>query len=113
MTEEYNNWTPERIAQLGYLVGSGQLVATIAEEMHTTSGNVYREAARFGLSFRSAPDIAMSTYTYKNISAAARRRGMDTATLVNLVLKLLGADTTLLENCIDDDASHAYFGGIM
>ena len=113
MTEKYENWTEERIASLGYLVGSGRQVESIAEEMGTTSGNVYRQAARFGLSFRSMPQPSMTTHTYRTIAAAASRRGVDTVTLVNLVLQLLGNDVTLLENCIDDDHSHEWFAGVM
>jgi hypothetical protein len=111
MTEEHTRWTYERVALLGYLVGSGRKVEAAAEELGVTAGDVYRQAARFGLSFRASPAIGMTNHTYRSIQMAARRRGIDTATLVNRVLKLLGADATLLENCIDDDASHTYFAG--
>ena len=111
--EADNVWDNDRLALLGYLIGTGRAVAQVAEDMGTTSGNVYRQAARFGLSFRSSPDIAMAPHTYKALRAAAARRGVDTATLVNLVLRLLGNDVTLLENCIDDDFSHEYFAGVM
>ena len=97
---------------LGYLVGTGRDVETIAEELGTTSGNVYREAARFKLSFRTAPGISMSKRTYSNIQAAAHRRGQDTATIVNKVLRILGEEPTLLENCLDDEKSKEYFRGL-
>ena len=109
MTEKYDTWTEERIAQLGYMVGTGREVETIAEEMGTTSGNIYRTAARFGLSVRTAPGISMSKRTYKAVGAAAHRRGTDTATIVNRVLRILGEDPTLLENVLDDEYSRAYF----
>ena len=108
MTEE---WTQERTALLGYLMGTGRTVTDIAEEMGTTAGNVYREAARFGLSFRTAPSSSMSPHTYRAMRGAAARRGVDTVTLINRVLKILGDDTTLRENCIDDDHSHEFFAG--
>ena len=109
MTEKYEAWTEDRIAQLGYMVGSGREVETIAEELGTTAGNVYRQVARFGLSFRTSPGISMSTRTYKAVGAAAHRRGQDTATIVNRVLRILGDDPTLLENVLDDEYSRAYF----
>jgi len=111
MTEKYEIWTEDRIAQLGYMVGAGRDVETIAEEMGTTSGNVYRQASRFGLSFRTAPGISMSTHTYRAVQAAAHRRGQETATIVNKVLRILGDDPTLLENVLDDEYSRAYFRG--
>src|SRR5208283_4758529 len=82
MAEKYEAWTEDRIALLGYLVGSGREVETIAEEMGTTAGNVYRQTARFGLSFRTSPGISMSPHTYKAVGAAAHRRGTDTATII-------------------------------
>ena len=112
MTEKYDKWTEDRIAQLGYLIGTGRGVETIAEEMGTTSGNVYERARHFGLSFRTAPGISMSTHTYKAVGAAAHRRGQDTATIVNKVLRILGDDPTLLENVLDDEYSRAYFRGL-
>ena len=112
MTEKYDAWTEDRIAQLGYLVGTGREVETIAEEMGTTAGNVYRQASRFSLSFRTSPGISMSTHTYKAVGAAAHRRGQDTATIVNKVLRILGDDPTLLENVLDDEYSKAYFRGL-
>ena len=109
LMEKYDTWTEDRIATLGYLVGSGREVETIAEELGTTAGNVYRQVARFGLSFRTSPGISMSKHTYSTIQAAAHRRGTDTATIVNRVLHILGDDPTLLENVIDDEKSRAYF----
>ena len=113
VAEKYDTWTEDRIAQLGYLIGTGREVETIAEEMGTTAGNVYRQAARFKLSFRTAPGISMSTRTYKAVGAAAHRRGQDTATIVNKVLRILGDDPTLLENILDDEYSKAYFRGLV
>ncbi len=112
VTEKYDTWTEDRIATLGYLVGSGREVETIAEELGTTAGNCYRQVARFGLSFRTAPGISMSKRTYSNIQAAAHRRGTATATIVNRVLRILGEDPTLLENCLDDEKSKEYFRGL-
>jgi len=109
MTEKYDTWTEDRIALLGYMVGSGREVETIAEEMNTTAGNVYRQVARFGLSFRTAPGISMSPRTYKAVGAAAHRRGTDTATIINRVLCIFADDPTLLENVLDDQHSHLYF----
>ncbi len=109
---EYEKWTGDRIATLGYMVGAGRSPESIAQEMATTAGNVYRQAARFGLTFRSQPSLTMSPHTYQVMKAAANRRGIDTADLVNRVLRLLGADPTLLENVIDDDFSHKWFGGM-
>jgi len=109
VTDKYDTWTEDRIATLGYLVGSGREVETIAEELGTTAGNVYRQVARFGLSFRTSPGISMSKRTYSGVQSAAHRRGTDTATIVNRVLHILGDDPTLLENCLDDDKSKEYF----
>ena len=109
VADKYDTWTEDRIATLGYLVGSGREVETIAEELGTTAGNVYRQVARFGLSFRTSPGISMSKRTYKAVGAAAHRRGTDTATIVNRVLRILGEDPTLLENVLDDEYSRAYF----
>lgn len=109
VAEKYDTWTEERIATLGYLVGSGREVEAIAEELGTTAGNVYRQASRFGLSFRASPGISMSTRTYKAVGAAAHRRGQDTATIVNKVLRILGDDPTLLENVLDDEKSREFF----
>jgi len=104
MTEEreYGKWTEDRIATLGYMVGAGRSPEMIAEEMGTTAGNVYRQVARFGLTFRSAPSLSMSPRTYATFRDAAVKRGIDTATLVNRVLRLMGEDRTLLVNVIDD-----------
>ncbi len=112
VTEKHETWTEDRIAQLGYMVGTGREVETIAEEMGTTAGNVYRQASRFSLSFRTSPGISMSTRTYKAIADAARRRGQDTATVANKVFRILGDDPTLLENVLDDEYSKAYFKGL-
>ena len=109
MTDKYEAWTEDRIALLGYMVGSGREVETIAEEMGTTAGNVYRQTARFGLSFRTAPGISMSPHTYRAVGASAHRRGTDTATIVNRVLRILGDDPTLLENVLDDEKSREFF----
>ena len=100
--EEYGKWTEDRIAELGYLIGTGRSPSAIAEELGTTAGNVYRQAARFGLTFRAAPSLSMSPKTYKVLSHAAQIRGIDTAELVNRVLRLLGEDRTLLVNVLDD-----------
>ncbi len=113
MTDKYETWTDERIALLGYLVGSGRELETIAEELGTTAGNVYRQAARFGLTFRASPSLSMSPHTYKAIQEAARRRGKDTSELVNRILKILGDDPTLIENVLDDEHSRLWFAGIV
>jgi hypothetical protein len=54
----------------------------------------------------------MSTHTYRAVQAAAHRRGQETATVVNKVLRILGDDPTLLENVLDDEYSRAYFRGV-
>ena len=102
VTDKYDTWTEDRIATLGYLVGSGREVETIAEELGTTSGNVYREAARFKLSFRTAPSISMSTQTYRVFQEEAHKRGTDTATIVNRLLRILSQERVVVTNLLDD-----------
>lgn len=104
----YNqDWTEDRVARLGYLVGLGWDGAMIAEELALTPGNVYRQASRIGLSFRDAAmarqeAAQMSEMTTKAFDDAALSRGISRAELIRRLMLEISCDPVLIDNILDD-----------
>ncbi len=102
-------WTGERIARLGFLLGLGWDAKRIAEDplINSTPNNVHRQAQRFGLAFRAAaaalalrlPPEAASLY-----DAAAAKRNLTRESMIRLLLLVVAADPSLLDNILDDGA---------
>lgn len=100
-------WTGERIARLGFLLGMGWDARRIAEDplIASTPNNVHRQAQRFGLAFRAAaaavalrlPSDATSLY-----DAAAAKRSLTREAMIRLLLLVIAADPSLLDNILDD-----------
>lgn len=99
------HWTDERIARLGFLVGLGRCGYEIANDriISTTRNNVYREAHRFGLSFRAAA-LALKT---DPINRAAKRRGITPEQLEERLLAEIRAAPALIDNILDDNEERA------
>lgn len=99
-------WTRDRIARLGFLVGLGLDVEGIASDpaVDTTPGNVRRQVNRFGLALRDAADRRLPPEIGQRLSAAARRRGLSREDLIRTLVLVVGADSTLIDNILDDDA---------
>ncbi len=59
---ERQAWTGERIARLGFLAGLGWTAKKIADDplIRSTSNNVYRQAARFGIALSDGPQGQIS-----------------------------------------------------
>ncbi len=100
-------WTGDRIARLGFLLGMGWDAKRIAEDplIASTPNNVHRQAQRFGLAFRAAAAaLALrlppeATHLY---DAAAAKRSLTREAMIKLLLLVVAADPTLLDNILDD-----------
>ena len=99
-------WTRDRIARLGFLVGLGLDAEGIAHDpsVDTTPGNVRRQANRFGLTLRDPVGRRIPADICNRLDEAARRRGLSRETLIRTLVLVAGADTSLLNNILDDDA---------
>ena len=100
-------WTGERIARLGFLLGLGWDARRIAEDplINSTPNNVHRQAQRFGLAFRAAaaalalrlpPEAAML------FDAAAAKRSLTRDSMIRILLLVVAAEPTLIDNILDD-----------
>jgi hypothetical protein len=107
MTELHamQHWAPERIARLGFLMGLGWHGDRIANDpvIATTSNNVFRQAHRWGLSFRAV----QASRTADAFHAAAAKRGITDEELVSKLLQEIGADPVLIDNILDDESEGA------
>jgi hypothetical protein len=108
-TQLKTQWTGERIARLGFLVGLGWDAKSISEDaiIASTTNNVHRQAQRFGLSFRAAA-VACSSLpenVVDSLNAAAFKRGLSLPVLVAMILREM--DHTLIDNILDDDGGEA------
>jgi hypothetical protein len=90
-------WTEERIATLGFLVGCGWDGERVATYFGTTRGNIFRQALRFGLSFREA------ARENDALRAAAAQRGITQEELVARLLSEIDLCPVLIDNSLDDD----------
>lgn len=99
-------WTRDRVARLGFLVGLGLDVEGIADDpgVHTTPGNVRRQANRFGLALRAAADRRLPPNICDRLDAAATQRGLSREALIRALVVVAGSDPSLLDNILDDDA---------
>ncbi len=102
-----SKWTGERVARLGYLVGLGWNAEKIAGDplIKATVNNTYRQAQRFGLSFRAAvkaSPIGLPESTFAPFEVAATKRGMGRETLMRLLLTTIASEPTLIDNILDD-----------
>jgi len=100
-------WTGERIARLGFLLGMGWDARRIAEDplIASTPNNVHRQAQRFGLAFRAAAAavaLRLPADAANLFDAAAAKRCLTREAMIRLLLLIVGADPTLLDNILDD-----------
>lgn len=102
-------WTPERVARLGFLVGLGWDGARIAADFQTSANNTFRQASRLGLSFREATianrdtlEGQMSGLTIKTFDDAAMSRGISRTELVRRLMLEISCDPVLIDNILDD-----------
>lgn len=99
-------WTRPRIARLAFLLGRGLESEIIARDplVATTPGNVRHQANRFGLMLRDTADRRLPPDVGARLDRAAERRGLDRQGLIRKLALVAGADPTLLDNILDDDA---------
>lgn len=93
-------WTAERIARLGFLVGIGWDGNRIADEFATTPNNVYRQASKLSLSFRERVRVAR----FDAFSEAAQKRGIAYHSLVDRLLDEIERCPVLIDNILDDQS---------
>jgi len=100
-------WPARRIARLGFLIGQGLDAARIARDplIGSTTGNVHRQARRFGLAFREAlAPTKLPPHVARRYEAAAARRSITPEALCRLLLVAAGSDDGLIDNILDDGA---------
>jgi hypothetical protein len=98
-------WPAKRVARLGFLVGQGNDAARVARDplIASTTGNVHRQARRFGLAFRDAtPAIRLPPQVARRCDAAAAKRSLTREELCRLLLIAAGSDDGLIDNILDD-----------
>jgi hypothetical protein len=102
------DWTEVRVARLGYLVGIGWDGERIAADLGTNANNIYRQAARTGLSFHEATRMrkamrkAQEQKPDEPIFAAAKRRRITRDELIDRLLEQIESDPVLIDNILDD-----------
>lgn len=102
-----SRWTGDRIARLGFLLGLGWDARRIAEDalIDSTPNNVHRQAQRFGLAFRAAAaalTLRLPPDAARLYDSAAEKRSITRDAMIKLLLLVIAADPTLLENILDD-----------
>jgi hypothetical protein len=100
-------WTGDRIARLGFLLGMGWDAKRIAEDplIASTPNNVHRQAQRFGLAFRAAAAavaLRLPPEATHLFDSAAAKRSLTREAMIRLLLLVVAADPTLLDNILDD-----------
>lgn len=93
-----DDWTRERIARLGLLVGRGWSGQRIADDLGTSRSNVFRQAQRFGLSIRGARRLI----SFDVFISAGAKRGITAEQLVDRLLSEIEGDPVLIDNILDD-----------
>lgn len=100
-------WTAERIARLGYLIGLGRDAKAVAADpiVATRVNNVYRQAGRFGLAFRSADTegVYLPDALACRFDAAAAARGFTRDRMIRLLLTTIAEDVALIDAILDDN----------
>jgi hypothetical protein len=93
-------WTNERIGRLGFFIGLGWDAIRIARDpvINTTPNNVFRQAKRFGLSFRAAAAVRKIDV----FSAAAAAREISVEELMDRLIREIEDCPTLIDNVLDD-----------
>ena len=102
-----SRWPAARIARLGFLIGQGLCADRVARDplIASTTGNVHRQARRFGLAFReSVAPTRLPPHIARRYDAAAAWRAITREELVRLLLVAAGSDDGLLDNILDDGA---------
>jgi hypothetical protein len=107
MTQQLKRqWTGERVARLGFLLGLGWDAKRVAVDpiIASTPNNVHRQAQRFGLSFRAAHTLSLglSALALRRFENAAARRGLTCEALAQLLLREVANDSHLIDNILDD-----------
>ena len=100
-------WPQNRVARLGFLIGQGIDAARVARDplIASTTGNVHRQARRFGLAFHDAtPLVRLPPHVARRCNAAATKRNMTREELCRLLLVAAGSDDGLIDNILDDGA---------
>src|ERR1700757_3027288 len=103
-----SRWTLERVARLGFLLGSGWDQKRIASDpiISCSLENVQCQANRYGLSLR---DMSVSTYMRRlspqhmaAFDAASAKRGITRQSLIRRLLIEMAEEPNLIENILDD-----------
>jgi hypothetical protein len=107
LTRQRSRWTGERIARLGFLMGLGWDGERISTDpiVRSTPNNIYRQAVRFGLSFRTFNSMAWALLPPEatdHYDKAAQMRGLTRESLIRLLLIEIASDQHLLDNILDD-----------
>ena len=100
-------WPASRVARLGFLIGQGLDAAHVAGDplIASTTGNVHRQARRFGLAFREAVSpTRLPPHVARRYEAAAARRSLTREEVYRLLLVVAGSDDGLIDNILDDGA---------
>ena len=98
-------WPARRVARLGFLIGQGLDAARVAHDplIASTTGNVHRQARRFGLAFREATaPVRLPPHVARRYDSAAAHRGVTREELCRLLLVTAGSDDGLIDNILDD-----------
>ncbi len=98
-------WPASRVARLGFLIGQGLDASRVAGDplIASTTGNVHRQARRFGLAFRETTfPTRLPPHVARRYEAAAARRAVTREELVRLLLIAAGSDDGLIDNILDD-----------
>ncbi len=100
-----SRWPAARVARLGFLIGQGLGADRVARDplIASTTGNVHRQARRFGLAFREAlAPTRLPPHVARRYDEAAASRDITREQLVNLLLVAAGSDDGLIDNILDD-----------
>ena len=101
----HSRWPARRVARLGFLIGQGVEAARVARDplISSTTGNVHRQARRYGLAFRDATaPVRLPAHVGRRYDSAAAQRGVTREELCRLLLVAAGSDDGLIENILDD-----------
>ncbi len=97
----HSRWPARRVA----LIGQGVEAARVARDplISSTTGNVHRQARRYGLAFRDATaPVRLPAHIGRRYDSAASQRGVTREELCRLLLVAAGSDDGLIDNILDD-----------
>jgi len=106
-TRRYDAWPPERIAAAALLAGRGLSHEEIAAHprIDSTTHAVQRRLARLGIGEIEQTDtntVRLPAAALTAFERAGKVRRMTPAAIAREILSVLGRDTALLDNVLDD-----------